>query len=424
MAAKNIKENTGAWVIHHGKKLVLDLNGAAEYPAIDQAAKAATLLAKLGETDEATVPKAAVKAIATASGLNPHYELDGLLGVLQSKRLVDVSGNEITVLGVTTRGALGHAADLFEEASPSKYERAAIHLGDTVSIEPLRRKEVAEEVGDKHKLASSEVAEFLNRAEQIGFVDSEGEGDDRLLFNGNLFKRDSVQKTARVLSSLNSAEEAKVQTVRELLENKGCVLFDEVEKILGVQLFEKMRAAGLYDINIVGNEMGDHAYVTSPAAFHKFVNPMVDDCFDMAKALVSALTYGITARSSSRGRITLPTVLIGRLINGHEVGPATAIGMDYRVLEVNRVVALRPDARFGDRFYMRLLKREVGELALQVLTTGDASAESLTVLPGAPMSSYTGPEDARVAVRKKQTPMSRRRTQDVLDAVRGGGGFK
>jgi hypothetical protein len=114
-------------------------------------------------------------------------------------------------------------------------------------------------------------------------------------------------------------------------------------------------------------------------------------------------------------------VLIGRLINGHEVGPATAIGMDYRVLEVNRVVALRPDVRFPNRFYMRLLKREIGELALQVLTTGDASAESLTILPGAPMSSYTGPEEARVAVRKKQTAMSKRRTQDVLDAVRGGG---
>src|SRR5690606_10988166 len=76
MAAKNVKENTGAWVVHHGKKLVLDSSGPAEYPAIDQAAKAATLLAKLGETNDATVPRETVKAIAIASGLNPHYELN------------------------------------------------------------------------------------------------------------------------------------------------------------------------------------------------------------------------------------------------------------------------------------------------------------------------------------------------------------
>jgi len=425
MADKNPKkENTGAWVIHHGRKLVLDSKGAAEYPAIDQAAKAATLLAKLGETNESKVSRDAVRAIAIDTGLNPNYELSGLLAVLQQKRLIDASDSEIAVLGITTRSALGHAADLFEEAGPSKHERAAIDLGDVVSIEPMLRKDVAEQVSDRHKLPNPDVADFLNRAEEIGFVDSEGDGENRLLFNGNLFRRDSVAKTARVLSSLNTAEEEKVTAARDMLEKKGCVKYEDVEKLLGVQLFEKLKAAGLYDINIVGNESGEHVYVTSPAAFNKFVNPMVDDCFDMAKALVSALTYGITARAASMGRIALPVVLITKLINGYEVGPATAIGQDYRVLERNRVVALRADAQHRSRFYMRLLKREVGQLALQVLTTGDASAESLTVLPGAPMSSYTGPEEARRAVRKKQTQLSKRRTQDVLDAVRGGRGFK
>jgi hypothetical protein len=165
-------------------------------------------------------------------------------------------------------------------------------------------------------------------------------------------------------------------------------------------------------------------YVTSPSAFHKFVNPMVDDCFDMAKALVSALTYGITARSQSRGRISAPEVLIGRLITGSEIGPATAIGQDYRVLEINRVVKLRPDASKPGQFYMRLLKREIGELALQVLTTGDASATSLSVLPSAPMSTYSGPETSRMELRRKQSRPSKKRVQDVLEAVRGGREFR
>ena len=69
MADKNPKkENTGAWVIHHGRKLVLDSEGAAEYPAIDRAAKAATLLAKLGDTSESNVSRHAVKAIAIDTG--------------------------------------------------------------------------------------------------------------------------------------------------------------------------------------------------------------------------------------------------------------------------------------------------------------------------------------------------------------------
>jgi hypothetical protein len=37
MADKNPKKaNTGAWVIHHGRKLVLDSKGAAEYPVAEE----------------------------------------------------------------------------------------------------------------------------------------------------------------------------------------------------------------------------------------------------------------------------------------------------------------------------------------------------------------------------------------------------
>jgi hypothetical protein len=183
-------------------------------------------------------------------------------------------------------------------------------------------------------------------------------------------------------------------------------------------------AAGVYDFNQVSNEQGSHVCVTSPSAFHKFVDPMVDDAFDMAKALVAALYYGMNSRSSTRGRITMLPALLGNLIAGLEVGPATAIGQDYRVLEVNRVVKLRPDTTYPNRFYMRLLKREVGQLALHVLTRGNAFAQSLTELPGAPMLGYVGPEESRISVRKKQTALSKRTTRDVLEAVRGGRVFR
>jgi hypothetical protein len=52
------KQTTGAWVIHHGRKLVLDTNGPADFPAIDESAKAATLLSKLGQSDEIEIPLA------------------------------------------------------------------------------------------------------------------------------------------------------------------------------------------------------------------------------------------------------------------------------------------------------------------------------------------------------------------------------
>jgi hypothetical protein len=179
------------------------------------------------------------------------------------------------------------------------------------------------------------------------------------------------------------------------------------------------RACHLRHSNLLGCGIVN-VYVTAPSAFHKFVDPMVDDCFDMAKSLVAALTYGMNSRPSSQGRISMLPALLGKLVGGGEIGPATAIGQDYRVLEVNRVVKLRPDPDHLGRYYMKLLKREIGQLALRVLTQGNAYAQSLADLPSAPMSGYVGPEESRTSVRKKQTQMSKRTTRDVLEAVRGG----
>ena len=420
MAGATDKEIKGAWVIHHGRKIVLDLNGSAEFPAINEASKAATLLTKLGQTDQATVTKVEARAIAVASGLDPRLELQGLLQVLERKRLIEQSDNDISILGVTMRGSLGHATDIYNEAEPSSYEDASITLAEIASEAPIRRSDVSQRIGDTHKLTNVQVGDFLDRAEGIGFVDKEGDGNDRLLFNGNLFRRSSVVKTEKVLNSLNDAEQRLVSEVAEQLSKSGCLSVQHVEHVLSKSLFEKLVAAAVYDLNAVTNEQGVHVYVTAPAAFHKFVDPMVDDCFDMAKSLVAALTYGMISRSSSHGRITQLPALVSKLISGREVGPTTSIGQDYVVLEVNGVVKLRRDANYPNRYYLRLLTREVGELALQVLTQGNAYAQSLADLPSAPMAGYIGPEESRISVRKSQSPLSKRATRDVLEAVRGG----
>jgi hypothetical protein len=122
------------------------------------------------------------------------------------------------------------------------------------------------------------------------------------------------------------------------LASQGCVESSVAESILGLQLFEKLKAAAVYDLNIVSNDTGDYVFVTSPSAFHKFVDPLIDDCFDFAKALVAALKYGMTQRSPYQGRIQMIGALLTKLINGYSVGPATAIGKDYNYLEFHRVV--------------------------------------------------------------------------------------
>lgn len=72
---------------------------------------------------------------------------------------------------------------------------------------------------------------------------------------------------------------------------------------------------------------------------------------------------------------------------------------------------------------MKLLKIEIGQLALEVLKRGDANAETINALPSAPMSGYIGPERSREKLRKSQSKPSRQHTHDILSALRGGRGL-
>ena len=422
MTSSSDKETKGAWIVHHARKISMDVAAPAEYSILDESGKAAELLMRLGAAEEDNLTKAEVEAIAKSANLNVRTELPHYLQLLQSRRLIDTSSDEVQVLGINTRGVLGHASDIFDDASPTSREIAAVEIGELASRSPVLFSEAQEYVGDTYKMKSADAADFLSRASEIGFVDAEGDDpSNTLLFNGNLFKRDSVTKSATVLSSLSSAEQTKLTEVTEILNTSGCLLATTIETRLGTSLFEKLKAAGVLEVNTVSNEKGEHAFITLPGAFHKFVNPLIDDSFDMAKSLVSALAYGMNLRPSSQGRIQSVDWILGALISGRTIGPATAIGADYRVLEQNRVVKLIP-ARSG-MFSMKLLKIEIGQLALEVLRRGDANAETIRGLPNAPMSGYSAPEKTRESLRKRQSKPSRRQTQDILSALRGGRGL-
>lgn len=422
MTSSNDRETRGAWIVHHARKISMDVAAPAEYSILDEAGKAAELLMRLGAANEDNLTTAEVEALAKSANLNVRTELPHYLQLLQNRRLIDTSSSEVQVLGINTRGVLGHASDIFEDASPTPREVAALEIGELASKSPVLLTEAQEYVSDTYEMKAIEAGEFLSRASEIGFVDVEGDDpSNTLLFNGNLFKRDSVTKSATVLASLNSSEQTKLIEVNEMLTASGCLFATAVENSLGTSLFDKLKAAGVLEVNTVSNEKGEHAFVTLPGAFHKFVNPLIDDSFDMAKALVSALAYGMKLRPASQGRIFSVDFILGALIGGRTIGPATAIGADYRVLEQNRVVKLIPAS--GGMYSMKLLKTEIGQLALEVLQRGDANAETINGLPSAPMSGYLAPEKARESLRKRQSRPSKRQTQDILSALRGGRGL-
>ena len=213
--------------------------------------------------------------------------------------------------------------------------------------------------------------------------------------------------------------EPTIDELNDILAKQGCITLRKAYSVATEKLFTKLHSIGLYDVGKIGNEMGSHYFVTRPAAFSKFTSTIADDAFDLAKAFVNALTYGMTTSPYGRGRIQMISALMNKLISGRRIGPATAIGHDYQALEMRGVVEVERSS--GSIYTMRLLKPDVGRLALAVIQDGEAASEVLSQLPPAAISQYTEPESNRTVIRKNITKPLKRGVGNLLSRLRTGG---
>jgi hypothetical protein len=383
------------------------------------------LLSAISSNNQVNLNNDRLTVLAKAANINTTFELPKLIEVLQQQQLIDTAGGGIAVLGVTTAKTLQHTSDIFDALMPGSTEVATIALAELASLEPVLADHVAVELADSFQLGKAEIGQLMSDSEQIGFVDAEKlSAGETLLFNGNLFRRETTRKIKAVLDSLTSAEQSKLNELTETLKKQACVDTDFASKLLGEPLFKKVTAIGLFDISVVSNSTEDVGFLTLPSAFSKYSNSMVDDAFDLAKAFVSSVTYGMTKSSYARGQIQMVDALLSALVRGESVGPVNAIAQDYKVLELKGVVEVKTGTKKGRTGHMlRLLKTEVGELALQAIRQGDVSEHSLSSLPTAAVTTFSGPEHNREKVRRAQTKMSPKATNDMLSILRTGGGI-
>jgi len=418
------KKVQGSWLIHHTNKLQ-NVTNQGDYQNTFVAGKAGILLSAISETGQSVITNERLHVLANASNINTAFELPKLLDILKEQELIDVAGNSVGVLGVTTISALQHTANIFESLEPKNIELSAIELAEIASNKPVSSNDVSEMLSDTYKLATNDVKRLFYDSEKIGFIDVEPiTKSEKLIFNGNLFRRDSAIKTKAVLDSLSTQEQSSLLELTEAIKKKACLSYTDAMTMLGENLFRKVNSIGFFDINVVSNSQEEVGYLTLPSAFSKYSSSMVDDAFDLAKAFVASLTYGMTKSSYARGQISMIDRLLGALIEGREVGPVNAIGQDYKILELKGVVAIRHGSKGGRSGpLMRLLKKEVGELALQAIRHGDVSEQSIQSLPGAAITKFRGPEANREIIRREQIQKSPFETNDMISALRTGGGF-
>ena len=413
------KRTEGAWLINHTKKL-LDVRDTQDFEDIELAGKCGIFLSNLAASDEQTdLNSEKVNAIVKVSDIKK-TEIDTIKNKLADAHLIELGKNgSLSVLGITTATVLIHTADIFLSSNPTNYQKAALELSDNISDLPKGDKILAEYISDTYSLSNNETSDLFSQCEEVGFVDYETLDDQsKFYFNGNLFRREALRKTNAVLSSLRPEETRKITELDEILTTNGCTTIDKAKGVLGEQLLSKLQSIGMYDFNDVSNSRETKTFVTKPSAFSKYGNPFEEDALDLAKAFVSSLYYGMNFSAQGRGKITMLKALMRKLVDGYEVGPATAIGQDYQLLELKRVIQLRK-VENSSMYYMTLLKKDIGALAMQVLEFGDTTEQTVvgSSISGSVVN-YVGPEQKRYTNRKKQNTQSKKSVAEILRTFR------
>jgi hypothetical protein len=413
------KKTEGAWLINHTKKL-FDVKNTQDFEDIEEAGKCGMFLSSLAAShNQSELNKEKIAAIAKVSNLKK-TEIESIKAKLAEAHLIDLGSNgSISVLGITTSTVLQHTTDIFQSSNPTRYQQAALELSENISDLPKSGIILSEYISDTYQLTKTETADLFSQSEEIGFIDFEKlEDSTKFYFNGNLFRRGAATKTNAVLSSLSEDEIRKVTELDGILQVKGCVDLVYAQTILGAQLLSKLNSIGMYDFNDVSNPKETKTIVTKPSAFAKYGNPFEEDALDLAKAFVASLYYGMNFSSDGRGKINMLKLLMQKLVNGHEVGPATAIGQDYQLLEMKRVIQLtqKPNTNM---YYMKLLKRDIGELAMQVLEFGNTDEQTIVgSMHSSNVTNYVGPEQIRASNRKKENESSKKSVGDLLRTFR------
>ena len=344
--------------------------------------------------------------------------------MLRQAGRVDIAKNgSIDVLGATSTAVLEATTEVFSDLGPSREEEAVIDLSERVSDKPLVRDEATELLGDTHNISKKQTDSLVDLCKKTALVDEVQDRDRIILFNSNTFRDGQyASKALKVLDGLTSDEADRLREVQEKLHRNGALYDVDVQKILGNKLYRRLVSVGLFDRMEVSNDTESVGYIASPNDFQKFGRPFQEDPIDDAKALIASLTYGQTRSDRFRGKITMPQALLRALIRGDEVGKKVdgvqAIGEDYRELEARQVVKVTQ--RGHNRYTMRRLKRDVGQLALTIVRGGTAAQEAV-LMDGSAATAFRGPHEVRMEVRAKNTVNDKRHLTETLDRMRSGG---
>jgi hypothetical protein len=354
-----------------------------------------------------SLSREALVSYATLSGIGGEYSLlTSFLPALKAADIADFraeAGQTLIVeeyLGITGT-LIEQAARLFRQFLPSVVEVAVLHSVEIASFAPLTEQQHKEQLARRDfPAATIDEAVALTLVSGLNQRVWSAHLNEYVVFNPWVWQRTGLQ-VAEFLRALPPDErDALLGLSEQATANQGLALRALREPSEGV--FGAARRVGLLQSATVKSTASggkQQTYVFSPANDDADNALLTTESIHRRKLFVAHMLFGSELAASRTGRIQSPTVLVKALLRDGEVGPATAIGTDYHLLEAHGIVRVSPSGITG-RSFLELVDSEIVKGGLGWLQNAEgARSGGLEIdLGRAPGGSFSNPEEERVMV--------------------------
>ena len=408
MDSELTQSRMGAWIVNISKHLLQyapNSLGLTHLGRIFFAGKCGSLLIKLSadETEQLTAKKVGVHA--QLSGIDEavlavYLDKLGALGCLGRDRL----DRNFEVLSFSRQRVLETTWQIFETSDFDPLEINLLYILEFCLFRPRLESELKEYLS--RDITEQDIDHILGLIEQFRLLGSIiiPERSEKLYFNEYQFGNRAID-IGKAISALSEARLDEVDHLLNIVASRPGTPLEDIE------VSDKATALaiglGLVEVSEVSSRAGTARFLTMPV----FASPSVgretehleDDIFHHAKMFLSSLRFGELKSSPSRGKIIDPVILVSSLLNQGEIGPCTAIGEDYVILESEGIIrTVRATSKPGNQFRMQIRRREPVEMVLNILESGSMIATDVRSIQSLEWPvQYAGPEAPRAIAAKR-----------------------
>lgn len=370
MNSKFIRE--GYWSISvqkHLKEFKSDCSGLDEFDNLNIAGKCGRLAGIIrGSMHIDSFEK--LKKMANQVGISPSELKRTILPIMEdfSDKRIKVRTNTIgDIIGVEeyiydNKTVMGISGNIFQNINPSSVERIAIDSLDNTKKLPHLESELYQKLTNDY--SESDIRKSITFQQQFALLKKVSTGKEAIYSNEYVWGN-KHEKIAHAVSNIDLGKRENLKDVISMIQNKQGIPSEQLRGI-DENLLDLSKRVGILDpTKIITRDSLEKEFLFSSNLIDKAIYD--EDILDDVKLFIASIRFGENFTKYST--LNQTEQFIKALINRDKVGPHSANGTDYTLLESRGIIQV--EHAYNDRYYMKLLRKDVAEKALSIIQSDE-----------------------------------------------------